>query len=218
MLARAAHALTRACAQVSPARKVRVTIPRGVRAGDQMKARAPDGSTFVFTVPEGVGEPVWWNPLRTSVIDIAVPRVHEGSADEADAASASTIRVRVPQTWDGEALLAVAHRGREMLVQVPAGAARGDELLLDLPGRRKLKLKLRVPQDHRPGGNDEASSARATDVALPEPFKHGLAHTSRKQATCAHAGGGAHPIGQARPGQVSAGRARRRHDDDRNRR
>lgn len=161
------HPHSRARAQqVSTARKVRVTIPRGVRAGDQMKARAPDGSTFVFTVPEGVGEPVWWNPLRTSVIDIAVPRVREGSADEADAASASTIRVRVPQTWDGEALLAVAHRGREMLVQVPAGAAPGDEMLLDLPGRRKLKLKLRVPQDHRPGGNDEAISARAPQTPL----------------------------------------------------
>ena len=185
MLARAAHALTRACAQVSPARKVRVTIPRGVRAGDQMKARAPDGSTFVFTVPEGVGEPVWWNPLRTSVIDIAVPRVHEGSADEADAASASTIRVRVPQTWDGEALLAVAHRGREMLVQVPAGAARGDELLLDLPGRRKLKLKLRVPRDHRPGGNDEASSACAPLTPLSRAVQAwpSLARVSQSRST-----------------------------------
>ena len=162
--------------RVTQSTKVRVEVPANVEVGDQMKGRAPDGSSFMFTVPPGRGRP---GRRGTRVIDVAVPRATpdeveaELSTDRrpAEEEGVKTIRVRVPRAWDGRELLVIEHAGRTVLMEVPRGAERGDELLLDLPGRSKLSLQLRVPLDYR-GTGEVAVRAPSGKLVLVQLSRH----------------------------------------------
>lgn len=134
-----------------------ITVPPGLRAGDEMAVEAPDGNVYNILVPDGVS--------AGAAIDVDLPGGDEDSGGVAT--GTQPVELVVPDGVTAGTMFTVEFNGTNYDIACPDGCRPGDAIVVELPADDATT----APPPTEPGDDDD-DDLPAPDLPDNSHFKY----------------------------------------------